>query len=142
MQIKLLRPTAKPPTRETEGSVGFDIAACLDEAVVITPGQTLMIGSGFAMALEYGYAAFIYARSGLGIKCGMVPANCVGVVDPDYRGEVMVGLKNMSDIPFTIDNGDRIAQMVVAKCELPEPILCESLVETRRGEGGFGSTGN
>ena len=100
-----------------------------------------MIGSGLAIALEPGYAAFIYARSGLGIKHGMIPANCVGVIDSDYRGEIIVGLKNMSDEPFTVNDGDRIAQMVIAKCELPELRLCDDLDETKRGDGGFGSTG-
>ena len=100
-----------------------------------------MIGSGFAIALEQGYAAFLYARSGLGIKHGIVPANCVGVVDSDYRGEVIVGLKNTSSEAFVVEDGDRIAQMVIAACELPAPVLSEELDETPRGGGGFGSTG-
>ena len=101
-----------------------------------------MLGSGFAIALEPGFAAFIYARSGLGIKHGMVPANCVGVIDSDYRGEIIVGLKNTSDEPFAVSDGDRIAQMVICKCQLPELILSESLDDTPRGAGGFGSTGS
>ena len=141
LQVKLLRAGAKLPVRETEGSVGFDISACLDDEVVVGPGETHMIGSGVAIALETGYAAFIYARSGLGIKHGIIPANCVGVIDSDYRGEIIVGLRNTSDIPFTVKNGDRIAQMVISKCELPKPILCERLIDTQRGSGGFGSTG-
>jgi len=141
LEIKLLRPGAKPPERLTGGSVGFDIAACLDEKVVVEPGETGIIGSGIAIALETGYAAFIYARSGLGIKHGIIPANCVGVIDSDYRGEIIVGLRNMSDKPFTVSDGDRIAQMVITKCELPEPVICEQLSVTPRGEGGFGSTG-
>ena len=139
--VKLLRPNAKLPARETAGSVGFDIAACLDGDVLIEPGETRMIGSGFAIALESGFAAFIYARSGLGIKSGIVPANCVGVVDSDYRGEIIVGLKNTSNEPFQVSDGDRIAQMVIAKCALPEPVQIEDLDETQRGSGGFGSTG-
>ena len=142
LAVKLVRPNAKLPERITGGSVGFDIAACLSENVVIAPGETKMIGSGLAIALQPGYAAFIYARSGLGIKHGMIPANCVGVIDSDYRGEVIVGLKNTSDVPFEISDGDRIAQMVVSKCELPELVLCEDLDETTRGDGGFGSTGS
>jgi len=141
LATKLLRPNAKPPARITEGSIGFDVAACLEEDVVIAPGETRMIGSGFAIALEPGYAAFIYARSGLGINRGIVPANCVGVIDPDYRGEVIVGLRNMSDKPFDVRDGDRIAQMIVAKCSLPEVVICENLDETQRGGDGFGSTG-
>ena len=142
LPVKLIKQGAKPPDRATPGSVGYDVAACLNEEVVIMPGETRMIGSGFSIALEPGYAAFIYARSGLGIKHGMVPANCVGVIDSDYRGEVIVGLRNTSSEPFSVDNGDRIAQMVVAKCELPEIVLSEDLDDTPRGGGGFGSTGN
>ena len=141
LQVKLLRAGAQLPVRETYGSVGFDISACLDDEVVLGPGETRMIGSGIAISLETGYAAFVYARSGLGIKQGIIPANCVGVIDSDYRGEVIVGLKNTSDVPFTVKNGDRIAQMVISKCELPELILCENLIDTQRGNGGFGSTG-
>ena len=141
LPVKLLKSNAKLPVRVTEGSVGYDIAACIEDSVIIKPGETKMIGSGFAIALESGYAAFIYARSGLGIKHGIVPGNCVGVIDSDYRGEVIVGLKNTSDMPFEVKDGDRIAQMVITKCELPEPLITEDLDETPRGAGGFGSTG-
>ena len=141
LRYKLVRKGAIPPIRGTYGSVGFDIAACLDAPVSILPGETCMIGSGFAIALKLGYAAFIYARSGLGIKNGIVPANCVGVIDSDYRGEIMVGLKNTSAKPFTVRHGDRIAQMVIARCELPKLVECEKLDETQRGGSGFGSTG-
>ena len=142
LPVKLLRQNAALPACKTAGSVGYDVAACLDETVIIEPGETKMIGSGFALALESGYAAFIYARSGLGIKHGVIPANCVGVIDSDYRGEVIVGLKNTSQEPFTVKDGDRIAQMVVIRCEQPEPRLCQELSETQRGSGGFGSTGS
>ena len=141
LPVKLIRPNARMPVRKTAGSVGYDIAACLKEAVIITPGETAMIGSGFVIALEMGHAAFIYARSGLGITHGMVPANCVGVIDSDYRGEVIVGLKNTSNEPFTVNDGDRIAQMVITKCELPEPVPSLELDDTQRSDGGFGSTG-
>jgi dUTP pyrophosphatase len=137
----LLKPEAKLPVRKTGGSVGFDIAACLDEEIVIEPGETRMVGTGFAIALEHGYAAFIYARSGLGIKRGIVPANCVGVIDSDYRGEIIVGVKNTSNEPFAVNNGDRIAQMVITRCDLPEVVCCDDLDGTIRGDGGFGSTG-
>ena len=141
LPVKLLKNTAKMPTRATNGSVGFDIAASLEETAVIEPGETKMVGSGFAIALSEGYAAFIYARSGLGIRHGITPANCVGVIDSDYRGEVIVGLRNNSNEPFTVNDGDRIAQMVITKCEMPKPVLNETLDETLRGDGGFGSTG-
>ncbi|MCL2391357.1 MAG: dUTP diphosphatase [Oscillospiraceae bacterium] len=140
--IKLLRSNAKPPSRQTGGSVGFDVAACIEDDVLIAPGETKMLGSGFAIALEPGYAAFIYARSGLGIKQGIVPANCVGVIDSDYRGEVTVGLRNNSSVPFFVRDGDRIAQMVICRCALPELVFCEQLDETSRNDGGFGSTGS
>ena len=142
LPVKLIKPDAKMPARKTAGSVGYDIAACLSEDTVIPPGETRMIGSGVAIALDPGYAAFIYARSGLGIKHGVVPANCVGVVDSDYRGEIIVGLKNTSNEQFTVCDGDRVAQMVIAKCEIPELVLSGDLDETPRGGGGFGSTGN
>ena len=141
LKVKKIKDNAKLPGRGTAGSVGYDLSACLEEETVILPGETKMIGSGFAIALEPGYAAFIYARSGLGIKHGIVPANCVGVIDPDYRGEVTVGLKNASNEPFMVCDGDRIAQMVVVKCELPELSVCRELDGTGRGAGGFGSTG-
>ena len=140
LPVMLLRPTARLPERQTAGSVGYDISACLDGDVIIEQGETQKIGSGFAIALEPGYAAFIYARSGLGINHGITPANCVGVIDSDYRGEVIVGLKNSSNSPYTVRNGDRIAQMVIAKCELPEIVLFDDLEKTARGAGGFGST--
>jgi len=142
LPITLIKPTAKRPERKTTGSVGYDLAACLDEETTIAPGETVKVGSGLAIALEPGYAAFIYARSGLGINNGIIPANCVGVIDSDYRGEVIVGLKNTSNKPFTVKNGDRIAQMVIARCELPEIELRDDLDATVRGDGGFGSTGD
>ncbi|MCL2409732.1 MAG: dUTP diphosphatase [Oscillospiraceae bacterium] len=141
LNIKRLRENAVIPKRTTAGSVGFDISACTEEAVMIPPGETRLIYTGIAIALEPGYAAFIYARSGLGVRHGITPANCVGVIDSDYRGEIIVGLKNSSDKQFIVNDGDRIAQMVITKCELPEPVICEDLDETSRGSGGFGSTG-
>jgi len=141
LPVKRLRQNAKQLERKTAGSVGYDISACLDDEITIEPGETHMVGSGLAIALEPGHAAFIYARSGLGIKHGIIPANCVGVIDSDYRGEVIVGLKNTSGTPFKVNDGDRIAQMVIAKCVLPEVTLCDDLETTKRGDGGFGSTG-
>ena len=141
LPVKLLKPNATLPANATAGSAGYDISACLDCDVVIEPDETKSIATGFAIALEHGWAAFIYARSGLGIKHGIIPANCVGVIDSDYRGEIIVGLKNTSALPFVIKNGDRIAQMVISKYSLPIPTSVDSLPETERGSGGFGSTG-
>jgi len=142
LKIKRLRESAILPEQKTIGSVGYDISACISEEIVIEPGETKLVGSGFAIGLESGYAAFIYARSGLGIKSGIIPANCVGVIDSDYRGEVLVGLRNMSKEPFVVRDGDRIAQMVICRCEVPGVVICEELDETIRGAGGFGSTGS
>ncbi|MCL2426647.1 MAG: dUTP diphosphatase [Oscillospiraceae bacterium] len=142
MRVMRINPSAKIPLRKTNGSVGYDISACLDTNVTIMPGEMHKINSGLAISLDVGYAAFIYARSGLGINHGIVPANCVGVIDSDYRGEIIVGLKNTSNESYTVKNGDRIAQMVITKCELPEIIICENLDETARGAGGLGSTGS
>jgi len=142
LQVQIITPGAKLPERKTDGSAGFDVAACITEEVIITPGETRMIGTGLAVALPPGHAAFIYARSGLGIKHGVIPANYVGVIDSDYREEVVVGLRNTSGMPFTVRNGDRIAQMVISKCELPELVLYDELDDTPRGDGGFGSTGH
>ncbi|MCL2055553.1 MAG: dUTP diphosphatase [Oscillospiraceae bacterium] len=141
LKLKLMRENAILPKLATEGSVGYDISASISEKIIINPGETKLIHSGFALELKRGYAAFIYARSGLGVKHGIVPANCVGVIDSDYRGEVMVGLQNHSEVAFTINPFDRIAQMVIVKCETPEIIICQELDETKRSDGGFGSTG-
>lgn len=140
LSVMRINPNAKLPERQTAGSVGYDIAACIDEDIIIAPGDTQKIGSGIAIELEQGYAAFIYARSGLGIGHGITPANCVGVIDSDYRGEIIVGLRNASSVPFTVRNGERIAQMVIAECHLPIIIERESLDVTKRGSGAFGST--
>jgi len=142
MRVMRKAPTAQIPQRGTNGSVGYDISACLDTDVIIMPGETHKISSGLAISLDTGYAAFIYARSGLGINHGIIPANCVGVIDSDYRGEIIVGLKNTSNEPYTVENGDRIAQMVITKCELPEIVVSEDLDETTRGARGLGSTGS
>lgn len=141
LKLRRMRPGALLPLRATEGSVGYDLFAAIGGEKIIGPGDTLPIGCGFALALEEGFAAFIYARSGLGIKHGIVPGNCVGVIDSDYRGEVIVGLRNTSNVEFIVRPGDRIAQMVIARCELPVLVECDDLDETRRGTGGFGSTG-
>lgn len=140
LPIKLLSPSAKLPTRSTDGSVGYDICACIQRSVTVSPGETRLIGSGIAIALDQGYAAFLYARSGLGVKHGIVPANGVGVIDSDYRGEIMIGIKNTSNVDYIIHSGDRIAQIVISRCELPELVAVDVLDETERGSQGFGSS--
>lgn len=142
LKVKRLRPQAKIPHRATEGSAGMDLYACIDEPVQIKPHERALIPTGIAIALESPrYAALIYARSGLAIKRGIAPANCVGVVDSDYRGEVCVGLLNSSEESFTVEPFERIAQMVIAPVDLPDIEEVDSLDETERGAGGFGSTG-
>lgn len=142
IQFTTLRAGAKQPIQATPGSAGYDLFACLQAPVTILPSQTQLIPTGLAIQLPSAqFAAFLYARSGLAIKNGIVPANCVGVVDSDYRGEVCVGLHNLSHEPFTVEPGDRIAQMVIAPVQQVEFVPCESLEDSQRGVGGFGSTG-
>lgn len=130
------------PQRATTGSAGMDLAACMDEEITIAPRQLVKIPTGIAIALPGPeYVALVYARSGLGIKHGIVLSNGVGVIDSDYRGEIQVGLTNLSEKPYTIHTGDRIAQLVVTPVVLPQLEWVEELDDTERGTGGFGSTG-
>lgn len=141
MKIRLLRENAAAPVRATEGSAGYDLRAAVDGPVRIEPGKTAMIPTGIAIELPRGYAAFIFARSGLASRHGIAPGNAVGVVDSDYRGEIAVGLTCHHTEGYTIQPGERIAQMVIMPVETPELIVCEELGGTQRGDGGFGSTG-
>ena len=120
----------------------MDLHACIDESVTIPSGQRRTIPTGIAIALpDPGYVALVFARSGLGIKHGIAPANCVGVIDSDYRGEIMVGLQNSGSEEYTIHPGDRIAQLAIMPVIQAEIQLTDNLDETVRGTGGFGSTG-
>jgi dUTP pyrophosphatase len=142
VRIKKLREGAHAPSYGSEFAAGCDLYACLEAGeVTIGAGETVMIPTGWAMELPEGFAGLIYARSGLATKSGLAPANKVGVVDCDYRGEVCVILVNLSNEPFTITDGERIAQMVIARHEQVEWCECEVLDETDRGAGGFGHTG-
>lgn len=141
LKIQLLRDTASPPARATPGSVGYDLCAAVDEAVEIAPGATGKVPLGIAMEIPQGYGGFIFARSGLGVKHGIVPANCVGVIDSDYRGELIAFLYNHAKETYVIRPGERVAQLVILPAALPEVRVCDSLTDTQRGEGGFGSTG-
>ena len=130
------------PQRATTGSACMDLAACMDEKITIAPRKLVKIPTGIAIALPGPeYVALVYARSGLGIKHGIALSNGVGVIDSDYRGEIQVGLTNLSDKPYTIHPGDRIAQLVVTPVVLPQLEWVEELDDTERGTGGFGSTG-
>lgn len=139
--LKKLRENARIPTRGSSAAAGYDLYACLDEPVVIAPHTTVRIGTGITAALPDGYFAACFARSGLASRQGLRPANCVGVVDSDYRGEYIVALYNDSDAPRTVSDGDRIAQLVVMPYLAVEFCEVEALSETERGAGGFGSTG-
>jgi dUTP pyrophosphatase len=142
LKIKKLRDDAKIPFRATDGSAGMDLYACIDEAVEIMPHEIRVIPTGIAIELESAdYVAYIYARSGLAIKNGIAPANCVGVIDSDYRGEICVGLLNQTEKVFTVNPEERIAQMVISPVILPTIEVVDELSNTQRGAGGFGSTG-
>ena len=130
------------PYYATPGSAAMDLHACLDGPVVIPAGGRFVIPTGIAIALPSpDYVALVFARSGLGIKHGVAPANCVGVIDSDYRGEVMVGLQNSGSSDFTVQPGDRIAQLMVTPVVQATIQMVDELDETQRGAGGFGSTG-
>lgn len=142
LKIKKLKNNAKLPTRGTAGSAGLDLYACIEKSVTISPGELKLITTGIAIELpDSSCAAFIYARSGLGVKHGICLSNGVGVIDSDYRGELCVGLCNVSDKPYTVMPDERIAQLVVAPVIIPELVEADALGETERGTGGFGSTG-
>lgn len=141
VRIKKLNDAARIPTYGSEYSAGADLYACTETDIVIEPGETVVVKTGIAMEIPVGYAGFIYARSGLATKEGLAPANKVGVVDADYRGEIMVALHNHSKETRTVTAGERIAQMVIAPFLTAEFLPCEELSDTVRGEGGFGSTG-
>ena len=141
INVKLLRPGAQMPTYGSFEAAGADLYACLAEAVTIQPGQTVLIPTGFALEVPKGCAGLIYARSSMGVKRGLAPANKVGVIDSDYRGEVMVGLHNHSQIPQVVEHGERVAQLLITPVFTPGFNQVEELDDTARGAGGFGSTG-
>ncbi len=143
MNIKYikLRPDAITPTYASAGSAGADLYSLPNEDVVIPAGETVFVHTGLAMEIPEGYCALIFARSGLASKRGLAPANKVGVVDSDYRGEFMVALYNQSGVTQTVGGGERIAQMVVIPYVRGEFELTDTLSDTERGAGGFGSTG-
>lgn len=141
VNIKKLDERAVIPTYGTEYSAGADLYAILDGDLTIKPNQTEFIKTGLAMEIPYGYVGLIYARSGLACKKGLAPANKVGVIDTDYRGEIMVALHNHSDKEIIITNKERIAQLVLAPYLKADFNQVEFLEDTVRGAGGFGSTG-
>ncbi len=140
--VKKLRPNAILPTYGSAEAAGADLYACLDGDVVIGKGESAFIPTGLSMEIPRGYAGLIYARSGLACKRGLAPANKVGVVDSDYRGEFMVVLHNHGTEAQTVTHGERIAQLVVTPVLMPSFVECDDLTETERADGGFGSTGS
>lgn len=134
--------TADLPKYQSEFSAGADLCACIDEAVTVKPHERVLIPSGIAIEMDsVDFGAFIFARSGLASKKGICLANSVGVVDSDYRGEIKVALLNTSEQEYTVQPFERIAQLVIMPVEKADFVLADSLSDTERGEGGFGSTG-
>lgn len=141
IRVKKLRPAAKLPTYGSSEAAGADLYACLDADVMIAPGASAFIPTGLAMEIPKGCAGLIYARSGLACKRGLAPANKVGVIDSDYRGEFIVVLHNHGNEVQTVSNGERIAQLVITPVITPGFVAVYELSDTERAAGGFGSTG-
>lgn len=142
LKIKKVHENAVIPHRATAGSAGLDLCACIDEPLTLDGGETALIPTGLAIALPSAqYGAFVFARSGLSIKHGIGLLNSVGVIDSDYRGEIKVGIINQIQEPYTIQPGERIAQLVVMPVSVMPVEEAADLDETERGAGGFGSTG-
>ena len=141
IKIKKLKENAVLPTYGSEEAAGADLYACLDGDVVIQPGETYFVPTGLSMELPKGTAGLIFARSGLACKRGLAPANKVGVIDSDYRGEFIVALHNHSNKPETVSCGERIAQLVIVPVLTPAFTEVDVLSDTERAGGGFGSTG-
>ena len=141
IRVKILREGAKLPTYGTAEAAGADLYACIEQEVAIAPGETAFIPTGIALEVPKSCAGLVYARSGLACKRGLAPANKVGVIDSDYRGEIFVVLHNHSSQPQTIENGERIAQLVITPVLQPAYEAVEELTDTVRSGGGFGSTG-
>lgn len=141
IRTKKLSTNAIIPKAQTVGAAGADLHACLSNTITIAPGETKKIPTGIAISIPNGYGGFVFARSGLATKHGLAPANKVGVIDSDYRGEIMVALHNHSTEIRLIEPKQRIAQLVILPCYKPEFIEVDTLDSTDRADGGFGSTG-
>ncbi len=141
VNIKKLVPNAIIPTYGSDFSAGADLYACIDNPIVIEPNETKFINTGISIEIPVGYVGLIYARSGLSCKKGLAPANKVGVIDADYRGEIMIALHNHSKQPRLIEPKKRIAQIVITPYITANFCEVNELNDTKRGEGGFGSTG-
>jgi dUTP pyrophosphatase len=141
LKVKILREGVTLPKYQTDHSAGLDLCACIDRDIILMPGESVLVPTGISIELPDSYEAQVRPRSGLAINHGVTVLNSPGTIDPDYRGEVKVILINLGKEPFVIKNGMRIAQMVISRFERVEVGVVEELSQTRRGEGGFGSTG-
>lgn len=142
MKIKKLYKKAVVPYYATIGSAGLDLSICINtDTIVLYPNKTELVGTGFAFEIPKGYVGLIYIRSSVGAKQGIVLANGTGVIDSDYRGEIMLPLKNTTDTPIVLNNGSRVAQIVITPILITNVDITSSLKDTERGVGGFGSTG-
>lgn len=142
LKVKRLHPDAVIPTRATDGSAGMDLHAVLSEPLTVAAGERVRIPTGIAIGLPSPETvALVFARSGLAVKHGLTLSNCVGVIDSDYSGEIQVGMINQSDTPYTVQPGERIAQLVIMPVLQPTVVETDTLEKTARGDGGFGSTG-
>ena len=141
IRVRKLHEKAILPTYGSAEAAGADLYACLDEEITVNPGQSAWIPTGLAMEIPKGCAGLVYARSGLACKKGLAPANKVGVIDSDYRGEFIVALHNHGNVEQTISNGERIAQLIITPVLTPAYEETTELTDTDRGVGGFGSTG-
>jgi dUTP pyrophosphatase len=139
--VKILREGARLPEFMSAGAAGADLRACLESPVVIFPGKRALVPTGIALEIPVGYEGEIRPRSGLAAKHGITLVNSPGTIDSDYRGEVQVIMINLGGEPFKIENGDRIAQILINRVEIPEYRIVDELSETHRDEGGFGSSG-
>ena len=142
VSVKLLDPRAKLPAYGSADAAGADLYALTDGPVTVAPGQTVLIPTGLSLAIPQGYVGLVYARSGLATKQGLAPANKVGVLDADYRGELMVSLHNHSGEARVVEEGDRVAQLVIVPYLTARFLPTDQLDGTARGAGGFGSTGS
>lgn len=141
IRVKILREGAKLPAYGSAEAAGADLYACLSEPVTINPGETVFVPTGIALEVPVHCAGLVYARSGMACKRGLAPANKVGVIDSDYRGEINVVLHNHGSQPQIIENGERVAQLVITPVLQPAYEVAEELSDTVRNAGGFGSTG-
>ena len=142
MKIKLLKENATVPTLGSGEAAGYELYACLKKEISILPHETIKVGTGIAVEIPKGYFGGLFARSGLALKKGLRPGNCVGVIDSDYRGEIIAAIHNDSDEPQIIQPNERIAQLIILPYERVELEVVDDLDDTKRGDGGFGSTGS